>query len=147
MYKALKASKSETGTSAVEFALILPVFLIFVFGIIEAGILLFHWVIITGEVDTIARWGAVRYSPSNLCNSSGKCCDETQTAEQTFEENLKSLIGPNTEVDCSISNGWATANITHTVPLITPLMQGIMDKDPTTPGIIMNRSISIKVER
>jgi Flp pilus assembly protein TadG len=66
--------KSETGASAAEFALVLPVFLLFVFGIIEFGMLFFttnqlHW-----TTESAARCASV----SVLCKT-GQAVNGTVT--------------------------------------------------------------------
>jgi Flp pilus assembly protein TadG len=51
--------KSENGAAAVEFALILPIFLLLVFGIIEFGFLLYNKQVITNASREGARYGIV----------------------------------------------------------------------------------------
>lgn len=55
--------KNEEGASAVEFALILPLFLILVFGIIEFSVILFNKTVITNASREGARFG-VLFNPS-----------------------------------------------------------------------------------
>ena len=57
------ALKKQNGGSAVEFAFILPLLLLFVFGIIEWGVYLFDEHIITNASRAGARHGVIQASP------------------------------------------------------------------------------------
>ena len=63
--------KDQNGASAVEFAIILPVLITLIFGIIEFGLYLFNQHIITNAVREAARAGIVIRDPSvgRMCNS------------------------------------------------------------------------------
>jgi Flp pilus assembly protein TadG len=56
--------KDQTGASAVEFAIILPVLLALIFGIIEFGLYLFNQHIMTNAVREAARAGIVVREPT-----------------------------------------------------------------------------------
>ena len=51
--------KNEKGTSAVEFALVLPIFIMLVFGIFQFGIAYNNWIAITHAAREGARLAAV----------------------------------------------------------------------------------------
>ena len=51
--------KNEKGTSAVEFALVLPIFIMLVFGIFQFGIAFNNWIAITHAAREGARLAAV----------------------------------------------------------------------------------------
>jgi Flp pilus assembly protein TadG len=55
--------KNERGAMAVEFALVAPILLVLVGGILEFGILLFHQAVITNASREAARAGIVASSP------------------------------------------------------------------------------------
>ncbi len=52
--------KNQSGSAAVEFALVLPLLLLVLFGTIEFGILMYDQSVITNAAREGARWGAVR---------------------------------------------------------------------------------------
>ena len=52
--------KNESGSAAVEFALVLPLLLLVLFGTIEFGILMYDQSVITNAAREGARWGAVQ---------------------------------------------------------------------------------------
>lgn len=58
-----KSQKKQKGTAAVEFALVLPVLLLIVFGIVELGIALYDKAVITNASREAARAGIVLRSP------------------------------------------------------------------------------------
>ena len=61
--------KNQNGASAVEFAIVLPLLLVLLFGIIEFGILLYDKAMITNASREGARVGIVFDDPDRLCNS------------------------------------------------------------------------------
>ena len=59
-----KKLRSESGASAVEFALLLPVLMLFLFGIIEFGLALYRQAILTNASREGARLGIVQSTPA-----------------------------------------------------------------------------------
>lgn len=53
---------SDTGSSVIEFALVLPILLLILFGIINFGVLLYNQSVITNAAREGARWGAIHSS-------------------------------------------------------------------------------------
>ncbi|MFC1610192.1 TadE/TadG family type IV pilus assembly protein [Myxococcota bacterium] len=63
----VKKSRKEAGASATEFALILPLLVVFVFGIIEFSVLLYDKAVITNASREGARTGIVyEFDPSGM---------------------------------------------------------------------------------
>ena len=60
----MKLSNHETGASAVEVAIILPLLLVLVFGIIEFSIILFNQAVITNASREAARQGILVGAPA-----------------------------------------------------------------------------------
>ena len=58
--------KCQRGASAVEFAIVLPLLLVFIFGIIEFGILLYDKAIITNASREGARTAILYHAPTGL---------------------------------------------------------------------------------
>jgi len=63
---------SEQGSAIVEFALILPILLLILFGIINFGILMYNQAVITNAAREGARWAAIHSSVvyGNTCTNS-----------------------------------------------------------------------------
>lgn len=59
-----KGLRSESGASAVEFALLLPVLMMILFGIIEFGFALYQQAVLTNASREGARLGIVQASPA-----------------------------------------------------------------------------------
>ncbi len=57
--------KRQTGTSLVEFAIVLPILVIFIFGIIEFGVILYDKAMITNASREGARAGIVFHADTN----------------------------------------------------------------------------------
>jgi Flp pilus assembly protein TadG len=63
--RSLKIIKKENGASAVEFAIILPILVILVFGIFEFGIAYNNWIALTHAAREGARIAAVGFIDEN----------------------------------------------------------------------------------
>jgi len=63
-------AREERGAAAVEFALVLPILIVIVFGIINFGIVLAQKASLAGAVRTGARYGSVNaYTATHSCKS------------------------------------------------------------------------------
>lgn len=62
------SKKNGDGTAMVEFALVLPIFLLIVFGVVNYGILLFDQAVITNAAREGARWGAIHTTSTTKAN-------------------------------------------------------------------------------
>lgn len=62
------AVNKDHGTAMIEFALVLPIFLLLVFGIVNYGILLFDQAVITNAAREGARWGAINTTSTTKAN-------------------------------------------------------------------------------
>ena len=67
--RSLKIIKKENGASAVEFAIILPILVILVFGIFEFGIAYNNWIALTHAAREGARIAAVGFIDENGLNA------------------------------------------------------------------------------
>ena len=81
----------QYGAAMVEFALILPLFLLILFGIINYSILLFDQAIITNAAREGARWGAIH---------------TTQTSTAICSSSVAGTTDP-----CGIANNYASAGL------------------------------------
>jgi Flp pilus assembly protein TadG len=120
----------ERGVLAVELAVILPVLLLFLFGLMEGSRILSAWVILTNEAREAARYGAVNDSFVD-CSSgtlatwaSNVTSFATSSVGQTL--NTSSLTVTPT-LDCS--TGIPTSSkvqLTYTMSTFTPLVQAVL---------------------
>jgi hypothetical protein len=148
LLKAGLFNHTENGVAAVEFALLLPVLILLIFGIIDGGILLFHWVMVTGEVNDMARWASVHYTPTcgPFCCNGGNLYGPH--ASMVYNEKLAALFGrgsfwrPRATSWCVVSYGVITASITDNVPFATPLIPSLLPKLS-----VINATVSVLPER
>ena len=63
-----RLAKNQSGAAAIEFALILPVMLLFIFGIIEFSLFMFNKQVLTNACREGARVGVVVRNPRNQVN-------------------------------------------------------------------------------
>jgi hypothetical protein len=93
--------RNERGQAVVEFALILPVFLLLVMGIIQFGIGLNYWLDLQRVANQGARWGAVNNWPPDCpagtvnvtnggtgCNATPACSARAQPTHATLQNTL-----------------------------------------------------------
>ena len=63
--KALRRSSNERGAALVEFALVLPLLLVLVFGMLEFGKAFNYWIDTTHLANEGARWAVVNHNPGS----------------------------------------------------------------------------------
>jgi Flp pilus assembly protein TadG len=85
--KFAKMWQDQRGTSALEFGLTAPVFFLFLFGIIEAGLLFWTQIGLQHGAEMAARCATVN---SILCPSSDPTAITSYATQQTFGLNLPS---------------------------------------------------------
>jgi Flp pilus assembly protein TadG len=111
------------GTSAVEFAIILPILLMIICGIIDFGQLYYR----LHTVNAAARAGARLASVQGATLGSGTLT-AVSTAVHNFGSNLHVSMTPSTPV----SNSNVTVTVTDSVSIITPLIRAFSPSNPYT---------------
>ena len=113
---------SENGVAAVEFALILPVLMLIVFGILNYGILLYDQAVITNAAREGARWGAINTSAAIGCSGTATgTADPCQIANSYTAANL---IGfGSTVTSTTTASGSGTSGTTVTVTVSYPFTE------------------------
>ena len=89
--------ESERGSVAVEFALLVPVLFLILFGIINFGVLMYNQAVITNAAREGARWAAIHTTATSgtSCTNaySASPIDPCQTAYSYAYQNLISFGG------------------------------------------------------
>ena len=101
--------KSEQGQTMTEFALVAPIFVVLLFGIIQFGIIFNHYVTLTDAARAASRKGAVSRQASD---PKGEC----EAAGYAAGGNLKN---PTKDFVVSCSSSWAPGSeltVTATYP-------------------------------
>jgi len=89
-------TRDQNGLETIEFALILPLLVLIIFGIIEFGLLLYNKQILTNACREGARAGIVVRSPIRLSNS------EIRTVVKNYAEKYLVTFGSDTLEDADI---------------------------------------------
>jgi Flp pilus assembly protein TadG len=116
-------ARAEDGSSIAELALVVPVLLLILFGIVEGSRVLNAWMILTNETREAARWAVAgaRDGDSSLAS-------EVQT---TIQNDLSSILsGSPTVTVTTTSDGIMTTSVTvsasYSVPMVTPFTQAAL---------------------
>ena len=126
--------RSDRGTSVAELALVLPTFLLILFGIVEGSRVLAAWMILTHETREAARYAVagVRDTDANLSSE-----------VTTF---LQGRVGPmlsgsvNVTVNVATVDSWpSTVTVTAkaTVPMETPFTKAVLGNVPVSTVAVM----------
>jgi Flp pilus assembly protein TadG len=125
---ARRKTRKEQGAAAVEFALVLPLFLLLVLGTIDFGYYFFVSEVVTNAAREGARAGSV-IDPSNTSLATS----QAQSAAQLYLTNggLKSAVATGTYTTTSVGSG-ATAtpavqvDLKYPVGSVTGFLSGLM---------------------
>lgn len=115
--------KGEKGQSLAEFVLVLPIFLILVFAIIDFGMGFHAWLTVTNSAREGARLGAVRAAASGSCD--GDPSTATDNIDCRVRETAESLDQAKLSVTTTNAQGTPGSSVVVKVDydydLITPL--------------------------
>jgi len=115
--------KNNSGVAAVEFALILPLLLWVLFGIINYGILLYDQAVITNAAREGARWGSINTTTTINCTGTATgSADPCQVANSYTNANLitfgSSTSSSTTASGAGTSGNTVTVTVTYTFTAI-----------------------------
>jgi len=111
-----KRRNNEKGTALVEFAIVLPIFILILIGTVEFGIVLHDYLILQNASREGARSAAVGISEPAI--------------EQRVRDFAFQLNNPNLTIEVINAQGVRGSTVTvrasYPVPLITPLMKNLV---------------------
>lgn len=120
---------NERGAAAVEFALLLPVFLLILFGIIEFGMIMYGREVVTNATREGARAGIVQGPPKRTAGDITTIADNYLTgtginpADVTFTVTGAGLLNPNTlTVTATYTYNYLIPYIPNVLGVPTPLV-------------------------
>ncbi len=131
-------SQGEKGQSLVEFALVLPIFLLLVFAIIDFGVGFHAWLTVTNSAREGARLGAVRGSASDI--------------EQRVRDTADSLDQANLAVTVTNAQGSSgqsvVVDVDYDYTLITPLdnILGMISGGSIGPTLTFSSTADMRLE-
>jgi len=112
--------KDNRGTQLVEFAIVLPILMLLLVGIMEFGRAFFSWVVITNGAREGARYGAIGKSSSEI---TARVVDTTTGMEP-------SLITVSTTNAQGTPGTSVTVQVTYSLQIITPMMAAFFPSNP-----------------
>lgn len=120
-----KSKERERGQSLVEFALLVPIFLLLVFAIVDFGMGFHAWITVTNSAREGARLGAVR-PPLNVLSSP---CYGKPSLAQCIEDRVRATADTldQSKLAVTVTNaqgqpgGSVVVDVDYAYTLITPL--------------------------
>jgi len=140
-----KFTKNEKGQAMVEFALILPLLILLLCGIIDFGWIFGNQLILNNAGRDTARYMAINYE-TGITNAEAV---NDATAKTTFQNRLGSgsyLNNSNLSVDSLLTvystDSQVTITASYPLPFLTPLISTILQKTE----IIINTETTMRLE-
>jgi Flp pilus assembly protein TadG len=118
----MKVLKNQKGQALVEFAVILPLLLLIIMGIIEFGLMLNSYLTVRNVSREGARAGIVGSTNTEIENTI------ISTSPNLEEDNLDIDIVPLNQVDRK-SGGTLTVQVTYKYKLIVPIISSLLGNE------------------
>lgn len=112
--------KKKRGQAIVEFALVLPIFVLLVFGILEFGILFHHYMVVTAASREGARTAALGGTNAEVQ------AVVSAAAASVDNGSLASTVTPAARV----KGESVTVTVTNPVRILTPLISAVFPQNP-----------------
>ena len=119
------------GQALVEFAIVLPVFMLLLFGLVDGGRLVIEYSTLTNAAKAGARVAIVNQSNSAVCSGERtfKCAVEDHAGTIGMEASaVDDLAAP----ACSGEDCTVTVRLQHTYQLLTPIAASVIGPIPFT---------------
>ena len=133
-----KDSRGERGQGMVEFVLVLPIFLLLLFAIIDFGMGFHAWLTITNSAREGARLGAVRGTQAQIVTRVQDTSDSLDQSNMTITvTNAQGTPGSSVIVD-----------VDYDYTLITPLdnILGIISGGSVGPSVAFSSTADMRLE-
>ncbi len=145
--------KGEKGQALVEFALLVPIFLILLFAIVDFGMGFYSWITVTNSAREGARVGAV-HAPLNVASSP---CFGKASPEQCIEDRVLDSAGladQDTKMTVTITNAQGQSGesvvvkVDYDYDLITPLagLVNFISGDTIGPTLNLSSTADMRLE-
>jgi len=148
--KRLKKGEGEKGQSMAEFVLVLPIFLLLLFAIVDFGMGLHAWITVTNSAREGARLGAVR------APGSGGCDNDPSTLADNIECRVRETADSldDSKLTVTVTNAQGTpgdsvvVDVDYDYTLITPLdsILGIISGGSVGPTLTFSSSADMRLE-
>jgi Flp pilus assembly protein TadG len=133
-----RGEAGEKGQAVAEFALIIPIFLLLVFAIVDFGMGFHAWITVTNAAREGARLGAVGGSQAEIE-------DEVYQTSSSLDADQLSVVVTNAEGDPGEA---VTVDVEYDYELITPLSSviGMLSGNTIGPNIAFTSSAEMRLE-
>ena len=114
--------RGERGAAAVEFALVMPILFMLVFGIVDFGYAINRHSVINNATRDAAREASLGGEKADIIAAAEQSLDGVAGAvvQVTCIKPTKAACGSNYDVD-AVSNGWAVVTVKYNHKMITPV--------------------------
>ena len=122
---ARRLRRTEAGQSLVEFAMVLPFFLVFLFALVDFGRAFYTWLLVTNAAREGARAAAVQLDASSIdARVYGSIC-KTYPADCSLDTTKMTVTKTNVQ---GARGSSASVNISYAFSYVTPLgaMMGLL---------------------
>ncbi len=135
---------SDTGQSLVEFSLVLPIFLVLLFGLVDFGRGFYTWLVVTNAAREGARAAAVQSDAATIdtkihasyCNNYPSSCSLDNSKITVVKTNVQGARGSETSVDISYAFEFVTP--------IGPILSLISGGSISAPTITAHSSMRLE---
>jgi len=142
--------KGEKGQSLAEFVLVLPIFLILVFAIIDFGLGFHAWLTVTNSAREGARLGAVRAPAAGACdnNPATKATNISCRVRETSESLKQAKLGVTVTNAQGTPGSSVVVKVDYDYDLITPLdnMLGLISGGKIGPTLKFTSTADMRLE-
>ena len=142
--------RGEKGQSLAEFVLVLPIFLILVFAIIDFGLGCHAWLTVTNSAREGARLGAVRSPASGACdnNPATKATNISCRVRETSEALNQAKLGVTVTNAQGTPGSSVVVKVDYDYDLITPLdnMLGLISGGAIGPTLKFTSTADMRLE-
>ena len=142
--------KGEKGQSLAEFVLVLPIFLILVFAIIDFGLGFHAWLTVTNSAREGARLGAVRAPASGACDMdpSTKATNIICRVKETASSLDQAKLAVTVTGDQGTPGNSVVVKVDYDYDLITPLdnMLGLISGGKLGPTLKFTSTADMRLE-
>ncbi len=107
--------KNENGQAMVEFALVLPILLLLLSGIIDFGWIFGNQLVLNNASREAARYTAIHYYESSTD-------DDESVAAEIIADRAPTLVSPTVVLTESVSDDSITVNVTGSLKILTPII-------------------------
>jgi hypothetical protein len=139
-----KPTLRERGQALIEFAFVVPIFLVLLLGIVDFGWALRSWITVTNSAREAARLGAVGATCDDIKQRAVDTSADLLTLSDVTVENCQGDPGADVGVTVSYQYAW----ITPIVPMVDTMLSlgGLLPTDPLPSTLTITSESDMRLE-